>query len=132
MALHPPCPARNVLRSSEGEGLSCGRTVPPVYLAMAGLSGLVWMDYAPGSFATATQRTGVLRVWNVSQRCGVWRFWCLPGDGLFFLPNASFRAVACIPLRVPVCPAACVQRGASLCRGSRGQPRAVFSPMLRR
>jgi hypothetical protein len=47
----------------------CACTTRARWRGDTGLCGLVWMDYAPGCFATATQRTGVLRVWNVSQRC---------------------------------------------------------------
>ena len=32
-----------------------------------GIKALSWMDWAPGNFATCNGRTGVLKVWNVSQ-----------------------------------------------------------------
>jgi WD40 repeat protein len=34
----------------------------------AGVRCLAWMTYAPGNFATVNNRTGVIRIWNASQK----------------------------------------------------------------
>ncbi len=55
-----------------------------------GVTALAWMPWAPGNFATVNSRTGVMRVWNVSQtqpielvrvnKTGVGCFVIVPGE----------------------------------------------------
>lgn len=54
----------------------------------AGLRAIGWLEWAPGNFATVNNRTGVIRVWNVSQRHPL---------ELVRATRTGFQAVAFIP-----------------------------------
>ena len=53
-----------------------------------GLRSLAWMEWAPGSFASVNSRTGVIQVWNVSQKH--------PQD-LVRVGNCGFHSMTFVP-----------------------------------
>ena len=54
-----------------------------------GISAVCWMDWTAGSFATSNPRTGVIKVWNVSQRT--------PLDTLRVTPQAGILGISFVP-----------------------------------
>lgn len=62
------------------------------------ISSIAWLEWAPGSFLTSTSKTGILKLWNVSQKVPLESLRAVTGgvQSMCTVPASSSILLACV------------------------------------